>query len=119
MMKIVLVKTLAILVLRFNVVHFFSCFVNLFLKLQKKKHLILMLLQLLVDCFDIVDLLVKLLVLWFWVDNLPFRFFASVRRASPPWFVSKVLMTGPISFFGCMVQVVVVRSPEVGANVGT
>jgi hypothetical protein len=67
MTKIVLVKTLIILVhvvvlvQRFKVAHFFSCFVNLFLKLRKTKHH----LQLLVDCFEIVDLLVKLLVLWF------------------------------------------------------
>jgi hypothetical protein len=78
MMKIVLVEALVILVLvvvlvlRFNVAHFFSCFVNLFFKLIKTKHLLPALLQLLVDCFEIVDLLVKLLVLWFWADSLPF-----------------------------------------------
>jgi hypothetical protein len=77
MTKIVLVEALVILVhvvvlvLRFNVVHFFICFVNLFLKLRKMKHLLLALLQLLVDCFEVVDLLIELLVLWFWVDRLP------------------------------------------------
>jgi hypothetical protein len=54
MMKIVLVKTLivlvpiVVLVLLFNVRHLFSCFINLFLKLRKTKHLLPALLQLLV-----------------------------------------------------------------------
>jgi hypothetical protein len=71
MTKVVLVKTLVILVsvvvlvLHFNVGHSFSCFVNLFLKLRKTKHILLALLQLLVDHFEIVDLLIKLLVLRF------------------------------------------------------
>jgi hypothetical protein len=71
MTKIVLVEALAVLVpvvvlvLRFNVVHFFNCFVNLFLKLRKTKHLLPALLQLLVDCFEVIDLLIELLVLWF------------------------------------------------------
>ena len=66
MTNIVLVEALVILdpvvvlVLRFNVVHFF---VNLFLKLRKTKHLLPALLQSLVDCFEVVDLLIKLLVL--------------------------------------------------------
>jgi hypothetical protein len=77
MTKIVMVEALVILVpvvvvvLCFNVAHFFSCFVNLLLKLKKMKHLLSALLQLLVDCFEVVDLLIQLLVLWFWVDSLP------------------------------------------------
>ena len=65
MTKIVLVEALVILVpivvlvLRFNVAHFFSCFVNLFLKFRKTKNLIPAL------------LLIKFLVMWFLADSLP------------------------------------------------
>ena len=72
MTKVVMIVTIMILVpvvvhvfVLFDVAHLFSCFVNLFLKLRKTKHLLPALLQLLVDCFEVVDLLIELLVLWF------------------------------------------------------
>jgi hypothetical protein len=71
-MKVVLVMTLMILVLvvvlifvHFDVVHLFSCFIDLLLKLRKTKHLLLALLHLLMDCFEVVDLTIKFLVLQF------------------------------------------------------
>jgi hypothetical protein len=71
MTKIVMVEALVILVLvvvlvlHFNVAHIFGCFINLFLKFRRMKHLLPALLQLLVDCFNVVDLLIEFLVLWF------------------------------------------------------
>jgi hypothetical protein len=97
MMKIVLVEALVILVsivvlvLRFNIAHFFSCFVNLFLKFIKMTHLLPALLKLLVDCFEVVDLLIKLLVLWLWADSLPFL----VSCLSEENFVPLVGVQGP------------------------
>jgi hypothetical protein len=44
---------------------------NLFLKLRKMKHLLHVFLHLLGDCFEVIDLLIKLLVLSFWADDLP------------------------------------------------
>jgi hypothetical protein len=63
--------TVVVLILLFNVPHLFYCFVNLSLKFKKTKHLLPVLLQLLVDFFEVVDLLIKLLVLWLWADGLP------------------------------------------------
>jgi hypothetical protein len=77
MMKIVMVMPLIVLIpvvlliLRFNVAHFFGCFVNLFLKLRKTKHLLPTLIQLLVDGFEVIDFLIKLLVWWLWANGLP------------------------------------------------
>jgi hypothetical protein len=68
---LVILVPIGVLVLRFNVSHFFSCFVNIFLEFRKTKHLLHTLLQLLVDCFEVVDLLIKLLILWFWAYSLP------------------------------------------------
>jgi hypothetical protein len=48
-----------------------------------------------------------------------FLFLPSLRRSSSPWLVSKVLRTEIVvaAFFGGMMYVVVVmESPEVGAN---
>jgi hypothetical protein len=41
-----------VLILCFNISHLFSCFVNLFPKLRKTKHLLSSLLYLSVDCFE-------------------------------------------------------------------
>jgi hypothetical protein len=68
---LIILVHVVVLVLCFKVAHFFICFVNLFLKFRKTKHLLLALLQLLLDCFEVVGLLIELLVLWFWVDSLP------------------------------------------------
>jgi hypothetical protein len=103
MTKSVLVEALVILVpvvvlaLRFNVAHFLICFINLYLKFRKTKHLLPMLLQLLVDCFEVVDLLIELLVLWFWVDSLPLL----VSYLPEKSFVPLVGVQGPEEGSGC------------------
>jgi hypothetical protein len=88
---LIILVPIIVLVFRFNVTNFFSCFVNLFMKFRKLKHLLPALLQLMVDCFQVVDFLIKLLVLWFWADSLHFLVSSFLRRDSSPWLVSKVL----------------------------
>jgi hypothetical protein len=102
-MTIVMVETLIILVpiivlvFCFNVTNFFSCFVNLFMKFKKLKHLLPVLLQLLVDCFEVIDLLIKLLVLWLWADSLHFL----VSFLPKERFVPLVGVQGPEDRAGC------------------
>jgi hypothetical protein len=76
-MKVVMIATIMILVpvvvhvfVCFDVVHLFSCFVNLPLKLRKTKHFLLVLLNLLMDEFKVVDLLIKLLFSGWWAIGL-------------------------------------------------
>jgi hypothetical protein len=57
---LVILVLVIVLVLQFNVAHLFSSFVNLFLKFRKTKDLLPVLLQLMVDCFEVVDLLIEL-----------------------------------------------------------
>jgi hypothetical protein len=64
-MTLIVLILVIVLILRFNIAHLFSCFVNLFLKLRKTKHLLPVLLHLLVDYFEVIDLLIKLLIMWF------------------------------------------------------
>jgi hypothetical protein len=70
-MTLIVLVLVVVLILRFNVTHLFNCFIILFLKLRKMKHLLPMLFHLLVDCFDVIDLLIKILVLQLWADELP------------------------------------------------
>jgi hypothetical protein len=54
-----------------NVVHLLGCFINMLLKLRKSKHLLFQLFNLLVDGFKVGNLLIKLIILWCRVDNIP------------------------------------------------
>jgi hypothetical protein len=71
MTKVVMVMTLMILVLVvlvfacLYIAHLFSCFIDLLLKFGETKHLLPTLLHLLMNCFEVVDLTIKFLALWF------------------------------------------------------
>jgi hypothetical protein len=58
-----------------------------------------------VDCFEVVDLLIELLVLWFWIDSLSLLVSFLPEESFAPWLVSKVLRmeTIVVAFFGGMV----------------
>jgi hypothetical protein len=51
--------------------HFFSCIIDLLLKLGEPKHLLSSLLHLLMNSFEVVDLMIKFLISWFRADGLP------------------------------------------------
>jgi hypothetical protein len=138
MLKVVMIVTLmlkvpiAVLVFLLtnvmrNIAHLLGCFINLFLELRKPKHLFFVIFDLLVDGFEVVDLLIEL-ILWCRVDNLPLLVPCFSKKClfslvtSSPWLGSRGVRTAPVVvvFFGSMMKllVVVVNSPEVGANVG-
>jgi hypothetical protein len=82
MPKVVMIVTLmlkvsiAVLVFLFisvmrNIAHLLGCFINPFLELRKLKHLFFALFDLVVDGFEVVDLMIELVILWYRVDNLP------------------------------------------------
>jgi hypothetical protein len=58
----ILVLVVVLIYVRFNVAHFFNCFVALLLKLRETKHLLPSLFHLLMDCFKVIDLTIKFLV---------------------------------------------------------
>jgi hypothetical protein len=60
----------SILVILSEMTHLLSCFVNFLLKISQPKHFLLFPLYLLVDCFLIPDLLVKLLPVKRWASGL-------------------------------------------------
>jgi hypothetical protein len=80
-----------------NVAHPFSCFVNTFLKLRKTKHLLPALLHLLVGCFKVIYLLIKLLILRFRANNLPLLIPCLPEES----FVPLVSVQGPEDEAGC------------------
>jgi hypothetical protein len=68
---LILTVLLSLIFLR-NVLHFFSCLINLLLQLRKPKHLFFFLFHLLMDGFVLVDLMVQLVILWGWTYDFPF-----------------------------------------------
>jgi hypothetical protein len=98
MIKALIVLILVVvLILRLNVAHLFSCFINPFLKLKNTKHLLPALLQLLVDCFEVIDMSIKLLVLWFPADSLPISIPCFLEES----FVPLVSVQGPKDGASC------------------
>jgi hypothetical protein len=92
-----------------NVLHLYSCFIDLLLQLRQLKHLFSSILHMLVYGFKVVDFLVQLLILWCWASSLPFFWLrASFKRISS-WLVFKGARTtsGTVVFFGDMTKVVV------------
>ena len=65
MTLMILVLVVVPIFVHFDVMHLFSCFIDLLLKLKKTKHLFLALLHLLMDFFEVVDLMIKFIVLQF------------------------------------------------------
>jgi hypothetical protein len=62
----------SILFILSKMMYFFSGFVDLPLKINQSRHLLLLPLYLLMDYFHVPDLLVQLLLLECWTDGLPF-----------------------------------------------
>jgi hypothetical protein len=73
--------------------------------------------NLLMDGFEIVDLVVQFVVLWSWTNDFPFLASASLKRI-PSWLGSKGVRTGPgtVVFFGGMTKQVVVLNEFTGAR---
>jgi hypothetical protein len=103
--------------------HFFSGFVDLLLKVGQLGHLLLFPLHLLMNDFQVPDLLVQLLLLKCWASSLSFL---ASRREIISWFVSSACSAAPgatvlfggMSKVDALLKVVEVSTPEVGANVG-
>jgi hypothetical protein len=71
-MKVVMFLVLVVLVfVRFDVAHVFGCFVDLLLELRETKHILLVHLDLVMDHFKVVDLVIKLLFSWLCTIGLP------------------------------------------------
>jgi hypothetical protein len=89
----------------FNVTHFFSRFIDLLLELRETKHFLFALLYLLMDCFKVVDLMIKLLVSWFWANGLPLLVPCLPDESFVPLVGTKAMRTTSvaITFFGSMV----------------
>jgi hypothetical protein len=71
MALMILVLVVVLIFVFLDVAHFFSCFIDLLLKLREKKHLLSSLFHLLMDWFEVIDLTIKFLVFWFWADEFP------------------------------------------------
>jgi hypothetical protein len=61
----------SVLVILGEMTHFLSGLIELLLKISKTKHLLLLPLDLLMDCFEVPDFLVQLLLLRRWTSSLP------------------------------------------------
>jgi hypothetical protein len=61
----------SVLVILGEMTHFLSGLIDLLLKISKTKHLLLLPLDLLMDCFEVPDFLVQLLLLRGWTCSLP------------------------------------------------
>jgi hypothetical protein len=61
----------SVLVILGEMTHFLSGLIDLLLKISKTKHLLLLPLDLLMDCFEVLDFLVQLLLLRRWTSSLP------------------------------------------------
>jgi hypothetical protein len=61
----------SVLVILSEVTHFFSDFIDLHLEVGEPKHLFSLLLHLLMDSFQIPDLLIEFLLLRCWAGSLP------------------------------------------------
>jgi hypothetical protein len=61
----------SVLVFLGKMTHFLSGLIDLLLKISKTKHLLLLPLDLLMDCFKVPDFLVQLLLLRRWTCSLP------------------------------------------------
>jgi hypothetical protein len=93
-----------VLVILGELTHFLSGFVDLPLKISKAKHLFLLLLDLLVNGFEIPDLLVQLFVVRRQTCSLPFWLRASCNVS---WLTSSGCSAAPSpkTFFGGMTKV--------------
>jgi len=80
----------------FDVTHLFNRFINLLLQLREVEHLLLALL-LFVDCFEIVDLAIKFIILWLGADSLPLLHPCFPKES----FVSLVSVQGCEDSTGC------------------
>jgi hypothetical protein len=60
-----------VLVILGEMTHFLSGLVDLLLEISKTKHLLLLPLDLLMDCFEVPDFLVQLLLLGGWTCSFP------------------------------------------------
>lgn len=80
MSKILMVVLVVLLSVLRNVMHFFSCVVDLLLKFRKSKHFLLSLLNLLMGSFKIADLAIKLLISWFIGDCLPLLILCILKK---------------------------------------
>jgi hypothetical protein len=106
--------------------HFLGSFVNLLLKVGQPSHLLFFPLHLLVNDFEVPDLLVQLLLLKCWTGGFPLLAPGLSERERVSWSVSSgcSAVPGAVIFFGGMTKVnalpkaVEVSTPEVGANVG-
>ena len=67
----------SVLVILSEMTHFLSGLVNLSLKICETKHLFFLLLDLLMDGFEVPNFLVQLLLLRCWTGSLPFWLLAS------------------------------------------
>jgi hypothetical protein len=54
-----------------NVAHLLGCFINLLLNLKKPKHLLFALFNLFMDIFEVVDLMIELIILWYRANSHP------------------------------------------------
>jgi hypothetical protein len=61
----------SVLVILGEMTHFLSGLVDLLLKISKTKHLLFLPLDLLMDCFEVSNFLVQLLLLRGWTCSLP------------------------------------------------
>jgi hypothetical protein len=61
----------SVMVILSEVTHFFSGFIDLPLEVGEPKHLFSLLLHLLMDSFQVPDLLIKFLLLRCWAGSLP------------------------------------------------
>jgi hypothetical protein len=62
----------SVLVILGEMTHFFYDLINLLLEIGETKYLFLFPLDLLMNGFEVPDLLVQLLLLWCWTGSLPF-----------------------------------------------
>jgi hypothetical protein len=69
--SLVLLILLVLSIMR-DVLHLFSCFINLLLQLRQPKHFFSSFFYLLVYSFKVADLLIQVLILWAWTGSLPF-----------------------------------------------
>jgi hypothetical protein len=98
----------SVLVILGEMMHFLGSLIDLLLKISKTKHLLLLPLDLLMDCFEVPDFLVQLLLLRRWTCSLPFWLLV-LRSVS--WLTSSGCNAAPSAedFFGGMTKVITCR----------
>jgi hypothetical protein len=125
LMKLPVLGPLVVIILS-KMTHFLISFVDLFLKVGQPSHLLLFPLHLLVNDFEVPDLLVQLLLLKCWTGGFSVLASGFSERERVSWFVSSGCSAAPsaVVFFGGMTKVdalpkiVEVSTPEVGTNIG-